>query len=439
MNSLRRMVCSSLAACTLAACSHPPQGGDPVLPGPFAGVHLASNDLWSGGEASIISPSFKSLLALPTVQVGGTAVAVRRVEDSTIAAQLPDADAVLALHMATDSFLPFDASITVHGFQQIRIGPIMPGAVQPLPGQASVIGAGAIGLIEVDLRTNTITHQFPDTVHSIDCSGSVGQSVVPGHFTFWGKVPGVGEGSAGCANPAAWQYGATPTRTSWLPATVIHGNAVAEIGVAGSITSAKNFFITYACASPPCTPTVFAQSLTAFGITIGATSRRAVMHSVSHLVVNTQTGDTLFRLPFASNLQVLGAAFSPGEDTMYVIAGNSLITANSATGSVYRNVTVSDGFAWGILRDDKHPWIYVLTNWTSGRAPEITVLDRITLTTIAVVRAPTAAILPSNDGWDTFRLVRDPSANRLFVVATIQEPASHTQTSRILSYGVPTP
>lgn len=431
-----------VVVCASVACSHPPQAADPVLPGPLAGIHLATNDLWSGGEVTIISSSFKSLTALPTVQIGGVTAAARRVDDSTIAAQLPDADAVLAVHMAVDSFLPFDTSISVHGFQQMRIGPIMPGIVQALPGQASVIGAGAVGLIELDLRNNVIVRQFPDSVHSIDCARAVGQSVQPGHFVFYGRT-GPGSPPEACGRGASsWQYGTTPVRTGVLnvPPGVW---GLAEIGSGGWIYGVNSpQVMVNPCGSPGCGLPTYTCACGEYvtGITIGALAHRAVVQSFASMVINSQTGDSVYRLPFAPNTYVSGAVFSAVEDTMYVLGNHTVMMVNSANGTVYRTVDVPNPFGTsGIGRDDRHPWIYMLSIRPSTKAPDLTVLDARTLATVAIVRAPASAVLQANDGWDAVRFVRDPGTNRLFAVVTGFDPPDRTRTSRIISYGVPFP
>lgn len=425
-----------------AACSHSPQGTDYVPPGPFANVRLASSDLWSGGDVTVISSSFKSLATLPAMQVAGVARTVRRINDSTIAAQLPDTDATVPVKVVADSFASFETSATVHGFQQMRVGPVMPGVVQALPGQAAVIGAGAVGLIEVNLRSNTIQRQFPDTVHSIDCMRGVGQSVVPGHFVLYGKTA-AGGGVEACTSVTSWLYGTTPARTNSL--LFVGGPAVwtaAEIGRGGSISGSSNVFDLERCGLGVCPPSnVDCQSCRNLtGVTIGALAQRAVTHTTGHMVFNTATGDSVFRFPFPNGGHLDGAVFSPAEDTVYAIGAGTVIMAKSADGTVYRSVTVSnDAPVTGIGRDDQSAWIYVLSIWGTNRPPQLTVLDRATLATVAVVRAPASAILQELDGWDTIRFVRDPAANRLFVVVTEADPPSHTQTSRILSYGVPYP
>ena len=173
---------------------------------------------------------------------------------------------------------------------------------------------------------------------------------------------------------------------------------------------------------------------------MGALAHRAVTHTTGQVVFNTTTGDSVFRFPFTSGAHLDGAVFSPAEDTVYAISAGTVVMAKSADGTVYRSVAVTtDAPLTGIGRDEQSPWIYVLSIWGTTRAPQLTVLDRSTLATVAVVRAPASLSLHEVDGWDTIRFVRDPAVNRLFVVVTMTDPPSHTQTSRILSYGVPFP
>lgn len=431
----------------LAACSHPPQGADWVPPGPFVDVRLAATDLWSGGEVTVISSSFKAMAALPTVQVGGAAGTVRRVDDSTIAAQLSDTDGVFALHVSADSFQAFDATITVHGFQQIRSGPLMSGGVQAIPGQPLILGAGDVGLVELNLRTNAVTRTWPDTVHARGCIQGVGPSVRPGHYVFFGK-----DLSGTCTHPYVWQYGAPMVRKDSIPGRAASDWTIAEVGPGGSLRGAgQNLFISH-CLAGVCTEFSYINAAAnLYGVVMGTVARRAVLLNLrGSPVVDAMTGDTLYSLPFAHATRVGGAVFSPAEDTLYVvgdtsgIGGNNpkpaLVMVGAATGIVYRTASFSGGYAVGIGQDALRPWLYVITQ-TPFASPQLVVLDRRSLATIATLRAPASLMISRSGPALSFAVVPDPGGTKLFVVVTPQDQSSLTGVApvRILTFGLPVP
>src|ERR671923_389000 len=80
---MRRIVWLGLL---LAACDAPPIVNPPQS-------FRASTDVWSGSDLSLTSAAFASVMpgGVPDVQLDGQSLVVRRVDDSTVAATLPDA------------------------------------------------------------------------------------------------------------------------------------------------------------------------------------------------------------------------------------------------------------------------------------------------------------------------------------------------------------
>ena len=264
----------------------------------------------------------------------------------------------------------------------------------------------------------------------------VGPSVIPGRFVFFGTSAAGGT----CATAATWTYGAVPTRTAPLAGAAAGVWTIAEIGPGGVISGSNNSLTISHCTAGICTtgfPLCLSCAGSLTGVTIGTIAQRAVLHSFNHLVVNTQTGDTLFRLPFPANIHVEGAAFSPNEDTMYFAGGDSVIMAASASGTVFRTLTLSGVQVVGVGRDELRPWIY-LAALGAGSVPQLIILERGSLATIAVLRAPSSVTLPTVN-WQQFRVVADPLGTRVYVVATVQALGVHTSVSRILSYEVTAP
>ena len=421
----------------LIACSHPPQGSDDVPPGPLASVRIPDKDLWSGGEVTVISSSFKQSANLPTVQVAGGLRQVRRVNDSTIAAQLPDTNAILPVRVLADSFIPFDDSITVHGFQAASDGPVMAGFLQVLPGSFSVIGAGAVGLIEVNLRTNTISRQFPDSVHSSWCVGGIGSSSRQGDYVFRGR-----NANGTCGSPRVWQYGSTPVVVDSVvgldPTSPV--TSVGELGVGGGFFATQNFLHV----KPPGLPgfgITFTHSV--FGSTLLPSKRKLFLHSASGgEVLNADTGDSLYNItaPSLPTNSLTGVAFSVSEDTVYAAEGvfsgtGGVVMAATATGGLLRSVVFPDLNVGGIARDPAYGWLYVLA-FDSRDVPRILVLRESSLIQVAALVAPATTSL-SMTRYQQFRVVPDPASGRVFVVATFQDQGSATQSvSKILSFGI---
>lgn len=419
-----------------AACSHPPQGTDGVPPGPLASVRLTATDLWSGGDITVVSASFKALATLPSVLVAGAARPVRRIDDSTIAAQLPDTDAVMSVQVDADNYTEFQSSVTVHGFQQVRDGPLLSGFIQWIPGTTLVLGAGDVGLVEVDVRFNNVVRSWPDTVHSVDCVSGVGPSVRPGYYVLWGKTP-----AGVCSHPWVWQYGPTVVRTDSIANR--EGNwTVAEIGPGGVIQSGNAPFTMSHCDGITCVDFSYPLGQVT-GVSISTTSRRAVLHNSTSMVVNASTGDTLYRLPFTQpgQIRVEDAAFSPAGDTIYAVgtafaAGTGALSmVNVATGALLAGLTLPVQ-VHGVARDPIRPWIYVVGQNGRGEA-QLLVLSSRTLGTLATLRGPAQ---PAPYGvFDRVRIVPDPRGTGVFVVATVQGTGIHGVSSRILSFGVPVP
>ncbi|MGH9262103.1 MAG: tetratricopeptide repeat protein, partial [Acidimicrobiales bacterium] len=177
----------------LAACE------SATSPRPLS-ARLTASAVWSGGDAILVSPAFAPPAALPRARIDAETLPVRRVDDSTVAARLPDGDGPRVLTVEAPGFLAFTDTVVLHGFRLAADGPLLTGFLQRLPGGPWVLGAGDPGLVEVDVRTGAVRRQWPDTVHSPDCIWGVGPSVRPGHHVLFGKAVG-----GGCTHPWVWR------------------------------------------------------------------------------------------------------------------------------------------------------------------------------------------------------------------------------------------
>jgi hypothetical protein len=376
------------------------------------------------------------------MQLGAVDLLVSRLDDSTVLGQLPDGDGQFTLRIGAPGYEPWEATVTLHGFRGSADGPLLSGFLQVVPGHPWVLGAGDPGLVEVDVRANTVLRQWPDTVHSPDCTWGVGSSVRSGHYVLFGKAPG-----GGCTHPWVWQYGSTLRRVDSLWAYE-DAWTVAEIGPGGNIVGADDHLTISRCDAAGCTNQPYTQfnlggSLT--GVTIGRGAERAILHHFYRLVVDAQTGDTLYRLPFPQGwYHVEGAAFSRNEDTTYAVAiglatgsGSHLVMVRSASGALLDSLSLPGVSAFDVARDPNRPWLFVaaLEGPFDGAVPQLHILRQGTLATVAVLRTPATESL-SLAQWHQFRLVIDPPMEAAYIVATNQTYDAHGPRAKILRFGL---
>ena len=419
------------AAALIAGCE---STQDPEV---WTDLRLPTTQVWSGGEVQLVSAEFTGP-TLPTATLGGSALVVSRINDSTVAAQLPDGNGVRALHVELAGFVAVDTQITLHGFRSAETGPFLSGFLQHLAPQPWVLGAGDTGLVEVDVRTNTVLRQWPDSVHSSDCTWGVGPSVRAGHYVFFGKSAGA------CTHPWVWHYGATLTRVDSLSA-LQDWWALAEIGPGGAISGADDGLVIPQCDSAGCVGQFYMNmggSLT--GVTIGRTAQRAVLHSYFGWLVDAARGDTLRRISWIAGApfhHIEGVAFNAAEDTLYVVGSQAsfdsrLFVMTPSAGALLDTLTLGSLDAFDLARDATRRWLYVFAlagATTSSMVPQVIILEEGTLAPVAVLRAPPSEALALTH-WHQFRIVQDAAMNAVYVVATVQVYDVHGAHARILRF-----
>lgn len=410
-----------------------------TAPEPLNG-RLTASDVWSGGEALVVSAAFLPP-ALPVARIAAETLAVRRVDDSTVAARLPHGNGPGVLTVELPGFAPFTTIIRLRGFRTAEDGPFLTGFLQRLPTPPLVLGAGDPGLVEVDVRTGAVARQWPDTVHSPDCTWGVGPSVRSGGYVLFGKTAG-----GTCSHPWLWTYGPQLTRVDSLYA-LVDTWAIGEVGPGGAVFGSDDHLHISQCTGTGCADRLYSNlggSLT--GITVGSVAKRAVLHHWNALVADAEAGDTLYRIPYTqAGYRTEGAAFSAGEDTLYAVGqvggsvGASEVMAVAAANGAYLGGAIFPGsgtWAFDVARDPVRHWLYVATLVGSGATnvvPAVVVLDQGTLAPIAELRAPTSEAL-SLIVWHQFRLVPDPSQAAVYMVATKQAYDLHGERARIFRF-----
>ncbi|HKA57069.1 MAG TPA: hypothetical protein VKD28_00485 [Gemmatimonadales bacterium] len=405
----------------LAACD------SPAAPREFVG-HLGATDVWSGAEVVVVSPSFQT--ALPHVRIGSDTLSVRRLDDSTVVAQLPDGNGTRTLTIETAGFEPFSADVTLYGLRSIETGPLLAGYLELIPNTTRVLGAGD-GLVEVDVRTGNVVRHWDETVHSADCISSVGPSVRVGYYVLWGKDSVGGR----CTHPWVWHYGLTTLdRVDSLPA-VPGAWGMAEIGPRGIIAGGDDVLRISHCDSAGCTPqTYFNQGGGLGGVSIARSANRAFLHHWFGFIVDATTGDTLGRLPLGPGgspatqpfYHAENVAFSAGEDTAYVVgnigaSGSILLRILTSTGALIDTLPLTNTYATDVRVDDTRIYVALLKGSVGVNAtrPELRIYDRANLQLIATLRAADADTLSPTE-WHQFRLVPDLVMHAMYLVATVQ-------------------
>lgn len=421
------------AAALLAGCE---TTQDPQV---WSDLRLPTTQVWSGGEVQLVSTEFAGS-TLPSVSMNGNGLSLTRINDSTVAAQLPDGNGVRDLRVELAGFVAVDTQITLHGFRSAETGPFLSGFLQYLAPQPWVLGAGDTGLVEVDVRTNTVLRQWPDSVHSSDCTWGVGPSVRAGHYVFFGKI-----GNA-CTHPWVWQYGPTLTRVDSLFG-VEDTWSFAEIGPGGTVGGSDDYLTLPVCDSAGCAQDLLINMGGALtGVTVGRTAGRAILHSLFGWLVDAASGDTLRRITWllgAPMQHVEGVVFTPAEDTAYALVsqwGNgplpSIWVVDPADGALLDTLIIPDLIGMDLASDPVRPWLYVFAvekPYVTSGLPVLRIIDRATHATVATLRGPVSEAI-SLSQWHQFRIVLDPAMDAAYVVATVQVYNVHGVRPRILRF-----
>lgn len=386
---------------------------------------LQTPHAWSRGEVRISDPVFASSAALPTVTVGSHTLVVRAVDDTTIAATLPDTSGPVALSVHAFGAVVPAGPVIVAGFREAYDGPFLSGYVLPWPSDnpTSVLGAGDSGAVLVDLRFNHIARAFPESLHSPDCAWGVGQSAFSGHAVFYGRRPG-----GGCARAVSYQLGPSVVAGDTLlgfPGTWVLG----ELGSRRSVTSSDSWLYLMNCDTTPCQFQEYFGGGAVTGLTLSPRGDRVVFDNGGGrppIVIDPRNLTTAFVLPL---LYTNGSAFSPGGDTLWVVGTDALYpqrivaALDATTGGVLATAVLDSLITdrWEVLKavaiDPEGPWLYVsLSATVSSGAHTLLVLDRQSLALRGVLVAPRE----DRQSWDFERIIPMPAGDVIFLVTTAQ-------------------
>ena len=125
----------------LAACDKIPT----VQPRPELQTYRATPDVWSGGELVVTSHGFAAE-SLPDILLDGQLLAVRRVDDTTVAAVAPDRPGPHTLRVVARVVDPHAVVVQLRGFVNRIEGPLLSGRTEPGRDTRYLFGSGPTGL-----------------------------------------------------------------------------------------------------------------------------------------------------------------------------------------------------------------------------------------------------------------------------------------------------
>jgi hypothetical protein len=444
-------------ACRLGGTSRTPDGAGlvvllvalacqaPVEGPPVYRLALVETEVWSGGELRVVSPGFAPPnQGLPGVFLGDTALPVRRLDDTTVAARLPLVTGTFPVSAtAWGGTFPL-GQVTLHGFLDARDGPYMSGHAYALPGGAPrVIANGDSGAVVVDLRYHSIVLSIPDSIHSPDCVNSLGPTPRVGRFAFMGRGSG-----GGCGNPKVWDV---LPQLLLVDSFAISWNQWYTLGQPADrrwIFNRNNTNLFVTCDTAPCARTYFGSADGPDGTTVSPRGDRFIWLPAARVTVyDALTLDTAFSLgQFGS---AWGSAFSFEGDTLIVATGDSagrpLIVGLRASDGMVLRVLALDSLALPgvagitpgpVALDPLNPWLYValeLRLVDGARRTALLVAHRGSWSVLGVLPTP----LPTITLFTAPTVVPSPLEGLVYVVSLAHGYNLHGLRADVLRFTTP--
>jgi hypothetical protein len=405
----------------LAACDQPPT----VQPGPGLQSFSASSDVWSGGELIVTSQGF-AVASLPDILLDEQLLGVRRVDDTTVVAVVPDRPGPHTLRVVASGVDHHAVVIQLRGFVDRVEGPLLSGRTEPGLDPRYLFGSGPSSLRRWNVRTNKAV-DLGDTVHAVSCTGGVG----PG--------PSLGEIvvlTGGCATGRWMVWHTEPLYPLADTAAAATDRFVAVLGSGRWVVSNASDFSLYACDGGSCT----SESIPGLAGSDVVRSPRAdraalVARTIGDLatpgvpVLDVALGTVGYRVPALRAAQ--GAAFSSGGDTLY-LAGDSasafaLVAIQASNGALLASRRL-DYTPCAVAADPAQPWLYVAgIAATPGSAQSLLqVFDRGTMNSITTLHVTSDIAY----GHNFCRILVNPVEHRVYVADTWageHNPAAHAQ------------
>jgi hypothetical protein len=415
----------------LAACDKiPDRLPTGTEPQPFA----VSLDVWSGSELTIRSRGLRGLADLPTVLLDGFALPTRRVDDTTLAAAIPDAPGAHQVRLAAAGFDQRSVIVYLRGFMGHVEGPELSGRTEPGRDPRYVFGSGPRSLRRWNVATNKAV-DLGDTVHAVSCAHGIGpgpnlgEIVVlaggcSGRWTVWHTEPLYPLGDTAGAAAA----------TERLVAILAAGRSVVLGGAAVAVN---------ACTAGTCTSESVPGTEGRDVVRSPRGDRAALLTRLvgdpgtpGSPVVDVALGTIAYRA--TALREAWGAAFSAAGDTLYLAgttpAGRFALAALRAADGAALAARALDFAPCAVAVDPGGEWLYVAGLAESGQS-RVQVFKRTSLHAVATLHVPAAAAF--GQGSRLCHVIPNPIGHLLYVVDT--QGGEHDPAARAQLFNFETP
>jgi hypothetical protein len=388
---LRTIACRAVSACgILVACSPMPSD---VLPDTVA-VRVVNPIAWPDGKLLIVSGGLVGRTDVPEVRLDTLRLAVARVDDSTMSADLPDTSGSFALRLLYRGRQRV-GSVTLVGFAGHTETVALTGWPHPeAPGSPIVIAATESSLVRLDLRTGAAADL--GIRHSGSCAISPGPSYRDSVI--------VAQALAGttCESPMGWRVEPSAALVDSFALYPYPADRLwAELAPGIWLRTAHHDLTIYTGGQV----TLFEQLEEGERVILSPDRSRAVVLTTNAQnqvpMLLTAAGTVAFRLPLLSTEAV---AFAPSGDTIFAAGYTAftigqperLMAVSAATGAVLMQRDDALPQLWDLVLDPDAPWVYGVGAEpadTSGPywQPVILVFDRHTLQPLGRIRPPPTA------------------------------------------------
>jgi hypothetical protein len=408
----------------LAACSDTP-AGQPE-PQPFV---VENADVWSGTSVTVRSAGF--VAADPSAVLLGTDTLVfTRVNDSTLTVALPDLPGTHQLRIVSASVLTISVSVHLNGYLDSATGPVFSGRVVRGASLTDLYGSGPFGLRRWNVSTGQ-TFDYPDSMHISTGVRGVGIGSVVGELVLHSA-----------AFSTAWRTWKVEPGVERRDSAPVAAERFLDVLTGGVHVSPGGHEFRISWCDTTCQILGYPRGESGFEIVHSPVGNRAALlaYTVSDSgapVIDADAKRVLYVTPFRA---AMGAAFSQGGDTLFLVGQDHSATAGGA--GLVAVVRGADGARLsldttsyapcGVAIDPGRPLLYVAGIYYE--APNywsvLGVFDRATLDPIVTLRVADGPLFGK---YGPCTVLPSPLERRVYVVTSFDapfDPAYHVTFAR---------
>lgn len=416
-----------LLSVVLVACGEVPQ----LSTGSELHSFAVSVDVWSGSVLIVRSAGLSGVTPVPQVWLDGVPIPTRRLDDTTLAATIPESPGAHSMQLVGPGFDPRSVIVYLRGYVEHVEGPELSGRTEPGRDPRYVFGSGPVSLRRWNVASNK-TIDLGDTVHAVACTRGVG----PG--------PNVGEIvvlNGGCAG--RWTVWHTePLYPMADTALVTTENLVAVLAAGRSIVLGSDTVFVSACAAGTCTTETVPGTEGRDVVRSPRGDRAAVLTRLvgnpgapGAPVVDVALGKVAYRIAALSEAR--GAAFSGGGDTLYLAGASAspsfTLTAVRAADGVLLTSRPLEFAPCAVGADPGGEWLYVAGLTDAGQS-RLQVFDRASLDAITTLHVTSSAAFGHNDRL--CHIMPNPTGHLVYIV---DSQAEHDLAARAHLFSFETP